>query len=194
MTDGGLLAKAIEQKTDEVIEADIPSASDSDSSISLRYLFNSNSMRVGLLLALLGLISGFITSIPEYQQDYSYAIFLPILFLSGSFFFLWTTFDRKQTAAIAVFCILLLATPYAITSLDSSSLTIVDDDLSDDATQIVLKIRESGSLFGSSGSSADVTINYDGANVWSGEISFSVDREDGIGSYCLLYTSPSPRD
>ena len=125
MNDGGLLAKAIEQKTDEVIEADIPSASDSDSSISLRYLFNSNSMRVGLLLALLGLISGFITSIPEYQQDYSYAIFLPILFLSGSFFFLWTTFDRKQTAAIAVFCILLLATPYAITSLDSSSLTTV---------------------------------------------------------------------
>ena len=186
MTDGGLLAKAIEQKTDEVIEADIPSASDSDSSISLRYLFNSNSMRVGLLLALLGLISGFITSMPEYQQEYSYAIFLPILFLSGSFFFLWTTFDRKQTAAIAVFCIVLLATPYAITSLDSSSLTIVDDDLSDDATQIVLKIRESGSLFGSSGSSADVTINYDGANVWSGEISFSVDREDGIGSYGLL--------
>ena len=58
---------------------------------------------------------------------------------------------------------------------------IVDDDLSDDATQIVLKIRESGSLFGSSGSSADVTINYDGANVWSGEISFSLYRYQNNG-------------
>ena len=87
---------------------------------------------------------------------------------------------------IAVFCVLLLATPYAVTSLNSSSLTIVEDELSDDATEIVLKIRESGSLFGSSGNSADIVVNYAGDKVWSGEVSFSVDREDGIGNYGLL--------
>ena len=66
------------------------------------------------------------------------------------FILLFVVFFRsKKTVAIAVFCILLLATPYAITSLDSSSLTIVDDELSDDSTQVILKIRESGSLWGS---------------------------------------------
>jgi hypothetical protein len=143
-------------------------------------------LKAGLILAIMGLVSGFITSAPKFQQEHPGALLFPILLLSGSFFFLWITFDRKKTGAIAVFCILMLATPYAITSLNSSSLTIVGDELTDDATQIVLKIRESGSLFGSSSSSADITINYDGTNVWSGDVSFSVDREDGIGSYGFL--------
>ena len=186
MTDGGLLKRAMEQKSEEVIEAEIKFESGTQDSGGFSSLLGSNGMKLGLFLALIGLVSGFITANPQLQQDYSYAIFLPILLLSGSFFLLWSSLDRKMTGAIAVFCLLLLATPYAITSLNSSSLTIVDDELSDDATQIVLKIRESGSLFGSSGSSADVTISYDGTNVWSGKISFSVDREDGIGSYGLL--------
>ena len=186
MADGGLLKKAMEQKTEDVIDAEIKFESDIQDSGGFSSLLGSNGMKLGLFLALIGLVSGFITANPQLQQDYSYAIFLPILLLSGSFFLLWSSLDRKMTGAIAVFCLLLLATPYAITSLNSSSLTIVDDELSDDATQIVLKIRESGSLFGSSGSSADVSINYDGAQVWSGEVSFSVDREDGIGPYGLL--------
>tara|TARA_B100000900_G_scaffold415867_1_gene447602 strand:- start:1033 stop:2262 length:1230 start_codon:yes stop_codon:yes gene_type:complete len=186
MTDGGLLAKAIEQKTEGVIEADIQTDSNENSSRGFLTLFNSKSMKIGLLLALLGLISGFITSIPENQQQYSFAIILPILFMSGSFFFLWTTFDRTRTSAIAVFCILLLVIPYGITSLDSSSLTIVDDELSDDATQVILKIRESGALFSSSGETADVVVKYDGKTTWSGKLSFSVDREDGIGKYGLI--------
>ena len=186
MADGGLLKKAMEQKTEDVIDAEIKFESDIQDSGGFSSLLGSNGMKLGLFLALIGLVSGFITANPQLQQDYSYAIFMPILLLSGSFFLLWSSLDRKMTGAIAVFCLLLLATPYAVTSLNSSSLTIVDDELSDDATQIVLKIRESGSLFGSSGSSADVTISYDGANVWGGKISFSVDREDGIGSYGLL--------
>ena len=178
MTDGGLLKKAMEQKSEEVIEAEIKFESDTQDSGGFSSLLGSNGMKLGLFLALIGLVSGFITANPQLQQDYSYAIFMPILLLSGSFFLLWSSLDRKMTGAIAVFCLLLLATPYAITSLNSSSLTIVDDELSDDATQIVLKIRESGSLFGSSGSSAEISINYDGAKVWSDEVSFSVDRED----------------
>ena len=187
MTDGGLLAKAIEQKTDEVVDAEIQSETTNNSSMNFSSLLGSNNLKIGLLLSILGLISSFVTSIPKNQQDYSYAIVLPILLLSGSFFFLWTTFDRKKTPAIAIFCILLLATPYAITSLSSSSLTIVDDELSDDATQVILKIRESGSLFSSSGESADIVVRYDGEATWSGTIDFSIDREDGIGQYGLVY-------
>ena len=186
MADGGLLKKAMEQKTEDVIEADIKFKSDVKRSENLLSELGSNGMKLGLFLALIGLISGFITANPQLQQEYSLAIFLPVSILSASFFFLWTSLDRKMTGVIAVFCILLLATPYGITSLNSSSLTIVDDELSDDASQIVLKVRESGSLFGSAGGSADITINYGGEKVWSGEVSFSVDREDGIGSYGLV--------
>ena len=144
MTDGGLLAKAMEQKTEEVVDAEIQPESNEKTSINFSSMLVSNNLKIGILLSILGLISGFITSIPKYQQDYSFAIILPILLLSGSFFFLWTTFDRKKTSAIAIFCLLLLATPYAVTSLGSSSLTIVDDELSDDATQVVLKFENLG--------------------------------------------------
>jgi len=187
MTDGGLLAKAMEQKTEEVVDAEIQPESNEKTSINFSSMLVSNNLKIGILLSILGLISGFITSIPKYQQDYSFAIILPILLLSGSFFFLWATFDRKKTSAIAIFCLLLLATPYAVTSLGSSSLTIVDDELSDDATQVVLKIRESGALFSSSGESADVVVKYNGKTTWSGSIDFSIDREDGIGEYGLFY-------
>ena len=143
-------------------------------------------MKLGLFLALIGLISGFITANPQLQQEYSLAIFIPISLLAASFFFLWNTFDRKMTGAIGVFCILLLATPYGITSLNTSSLTIVDDELSDDSSEIILKVRESGSFFGSSDGPVDITVKYDGDSVWSGEVPFSVDREDGIGNYGFL--------
>ena len=108
MTDGGLLAKAMEQKTEEVVDAEIQPESNEKTSINFSSMLVSNNLKIGILLSILGLISGFITSIPKYQQDYSFAIILPILLLSGSFFFLWTTFDRKKTSAIAIFCLLLL--------------------------------------------------------------------------------------
>ena len=186
MADGGLLKKAMEQKTEDVIEADIKFESDVKGSENVLSKLGSNSMKLGLFLALIGLISGFITANPQLQQEYSLAIFIPISLLSASFFFLWNTFDRKMTGAIGVFCILLLATPYGITSINTSSLTIVDDELSDDSSEIILKVRESGSFFGSSDGPVDITVKYDGDSVWSGEVPFSVDREDGIGNYGFL--------
>jgi hypothetical protein len=187
MTDGGLLKKALEQKTGTVIEAEIQSEPATPSSEGFSSLLNSNGLKAGLILAIMGLVSGFITSAPKFQQEHPGALLFPILLVSGSFFFLWTTFDRKKTGAIAVFCILMLAAPYVITSLDSSSLTIVGDELTDDSTQVVLKIRESGSLFGSADSSANIEIKYDGTTVWNQNVDFSVNREDGIGSYGLIY-------
>ena len=186
MADGGLLKKAMEQKTEDVIEADIKFESDVKGSENVLSKLGSNSMKLGIFLALIGLISGFITANPQLQQEYSLAIFIPISLLAASFFFLWNTFDRKMTGAIGVFCILLLATPYGITSLNTSSLTIVDDELSDDSSEIILKVRESGSFFGSSDGPVDITVKYDGDSVWSGEVPFSVDREDGIGNYGFL--------
>ena len=186
MADGGLLKKAMEQKTEDVIEADIKFESDVKGSENVLSKLGSNSMKLGLFLALIGLISGFITANPQLQQEYSLAIFIPISLLAASFFFLWNTFDRKMTGAIGVFCILLLATPYGITSINTSSLTIVDDELSDDSSEIILKVRESGSFFGSSDGPVDITVKYDGDSVWSGEVPFSVDREDGIGNYGFL--------
>ena len=52
--------------------------------------------------------------------------------------------------------------------------------------EIILKVRESGSFFGSSDGPVDITVKYDGDSVWSGEVPFSVDREDGIGNYGFL--------
>ena len=87
VTDGGLVKKAMEQKSEEVIEAEIKFESDTQDSGGFSSLLGSNGMKLGLFLALIGLVSGFITANPQLQQDYSYAIFMPILLLSGSFSF-----------------------------------------------------------------------------------------------------------
>jgi hypothetical protein len=71
-------------------------------------------------------------------------------------------------------------------SLSSGEITITDADLSDDSTQIALKIRESGAIFGSSVDSADVTVTYDGSTAWESTIPFAIDREDGYGKYGLI--------
>ena len=68
MADGGLLKKAMEQKTEDVIEADIKFESDVKSSENLLSKLGSNGMKLGLFLALIGLISGFITANPQLQQ------------------------------------------------------------------------------------------------------------------------------
>ncbi len=80
MTDGGLLKKAMEQKTESVVEAEIQFESDIPNSKEVNFSLSSKSMQLGLLLAILGLISGFVTSLPRLQQEYPIAILLPILF------------------------------------------------------------------------------------------------------------------
>ena len=179
MSNGGLLQKAIEQQaTDEgdtVIVADVTEPSGAG--------MMSGPMKQGAGLGVVALLLSWVVSSPSIQSDYAFAGAIPILLFAASFYMVWNAVGRKQTAVIAVVYILLAASPYAAMSLSSGDITITESELSDDATQITLTIRESGVLFGSSADSADVSITYVGDNVFTSTLPFSIDREDGFGEY-----------
>ncbi len=185
MSNGGLLQKAMDQQPDgegevtgAVVVADVASSDSSG--------FMSAPMKQGAGLTLVALVLSWLLANPTIQSEYAFAGLVPILIFAGSFYLVWNAMGRKQTAVIAVVYILLAASPYAAMSLSSGEITITDADLSDDSTQIALKIRESGAIFGSSVDSADVTVTYDGSTVWESTIPFAIDREDGYGEYGLI--------
>ena len=108
---------------------------------------------------------------------------MPILIFGISFYLIWNAVGKKQTAAIAVVYLLLAASPYLVMSLSSGEITVTDSELSDDSSTITLTIRESGAIMGSSVDSADVSITYDGTEIYSESMAFSINREDGFGKY-----------
>ena len=179
MSNGGLLQKAIEQQSHDedvaVVVADVAEPG--------RTGMISGPMKQGAGLGIVALVISWIVSSPSIQSDYSFAGIFPILMFAGSFYLVWNAIGRKQTAAIAVVYILLAASPYVAMSLSSGEITITESELSEDATELTLTIRESGALFGSSVDSADVSISYDGDSVFDSTISFSIDIEDGFGTY-----------
>ena len=179
MSNGGLLQKAIEQQSHDedvaVVVADVAEPG--------RTGMISGPMKQGAGLGIVALVISWIVSSPSIQSDYSFAGIFPILMFAGSFYLVWNAIGRKQTAAIAVVYILLAASPYVAMSLSSGEITITESELSEAATELTLTIRESGALFGSSVDSADVSISYDGDSVFDSTISFSIDREDGFGTY-----------
>ena len=179
MSNGGLLQKAIEQQShdegDTVIVADATEPRGAGTP--------PGSMKQGAGLGVVALLLSWVVSSPGIQSDYAFAGAIPIVLFAASFYLVWNAVGRKQTAVIAVVYILLAASPYAAMSLSSGEITITESELSDDATQITLTIRESGALFGSSVDSADISITYDGDNVYDSTASFSIDREDGFGEY-----------
>jgi len=179
VSEGGLLQKAIEQQSggqeESVLVADVePSGSKS---------FISGPIRTGVGLAILALVVSLLVSRPSIQSDYAFLGILPIIIFAISFYLIWDAFGRKQTAAIAVAYLLLAASPYLVMSLSSGEINISESELSGDSSTITLTIRESGALFGSSFNSADVSITYDGSEVYSDSIAFSINREDGYGKY-----------
>jgi len=186
MSDGGLLQKAIEQQSesDTVIDGDVSTSNSSSSGTEAKGL--SFNLKLGAGLAVLGFILTFFISSPKMQSEYSLAILIPLLILGGSFYFVWTSFDRKKTVVLAVVYLLLLATPYALTSLTSGSITITSSQLSTDSNEITLTIRESGALFSSTSDSATISINYGDSEVYQMEMDFSIDRADGIGDYGIV--------
>ena len=179
MSDGGLLQKAIEQQSagseETVLVADVGS-SDSKG-------FFSGPIGIGAGLAALALVSSFIVSRPSIQSDYAFLGLVPILIFGISFYLIWNAVGKKQTAAIAVVYLLLAASPYLVMSLSSGEITVTDSELSDDSSTITLTIRESGAIMGSSVDSADVSITYDGTEIYSESMAFSINREDGFGKY-----------
>ena len=179
MSDGGLLQKAMEQQSagqeESVLVADVGS-SDSKS-------FFSGPIGIGAGLAALALVVSFIVSRPSIQSDYAFLGLVPILIFGFSFYLIWNAVGKKQTAAIAVVYLLLAASPYLVMSLSSGEITVTDSELSDDSSTITLTIRESGAIMGSSVDSAVVSITYDGTEIYSESMSFSINREDGYGKY-----------
>ena len=179
MSDGGLLQKAIEQQSagseETVLVADVGS-SDSKG-------FFSGPIGIGAGLAALALVTSFIVSRPSIQSDYAFLGLVPILIFGISFYLIWNAVGKKQTAAIAVVYLLLAASPYLVMSLSSGEITVTDSELSDDSSTITMTIRESGAIMGSSVDSADVSITYDGTEIYSESMAFSINREDGFGKY-----------
>jgi len=179
VSDGGLLQKAIEQQSagqeESVLVADVGS-SDSKS-------FFSGPIGIGAGLAVLALVVSFIVSRPSIQSDYAFLGLVPILIFGISFYLIWNAVGKKQTAAIAVVYLLLAASPYLVMSLSSGEITVTDSELSDDSSTITLTIRESGAIMGSSVDSAVVSIAYDGTEIYSESMAFSINREDGYGKY-----------
>ena len=187
MSNGGLLEKAMAQQPDqevsEVIEAEItpPSLPPAIPSSEAR-----NPLFVGIGLGVLGLLLSWIFALPNIQSAYAFAGLIPVAILGGSFYVVWNSIDRKMVGVLAVVYLLMVASPFIASSVSTSSITVVESTLSSDSTEITLKIRQSGGFMSSSIDTADVSISFDGSEVWSNNANFAIDREDGYGKYGQL--------
>jgi hypothetical protein len=187
VSNGGLLEKAMAQQPDqevsEVIEAEItpPYLSPAISSSEAR-----NPLFVGIGLGVLGLLLSWIFALPNIQSAYAFTGLIPVAILGGSFYVVWISIDRKMVGVLAVVYLLMAASPFIASSVSTSSITVVESTLSPDSTEITLKIRQSGGFMSSSIDTADVSISFDGSEVWSNNANFTIDREDGYGKYGQL--------
>ena len=184
MSDGGLLGKAIEIKSSDsdspTLEAELSPESKSS---KLPTIGNLSTLNVGILLGLIGFIISWALASPGIQSNYSFLSIIPVIILGGSFFYVWNALDKKFVQVLGVSYLLLAASPFIASSISTSSITIAESELSDDSKDIMLKIRGSGGFFSSDVTTADVTINFDGNEVYSVTKDFSIDREDGFGKY-----------
>ncbi|MEK9804985.1 MAG: hypothetical protein VW551_01665 [Euryarchaeota archaeon] len=180
MSDGGLLQKAmdVQQPADEIVAVAAPEAE--------KKTLIPNSLYVGIVLAVVSIISMWLYSLPSIQSDYALAIVVPIVLAGAGWFLIWDGVNRKFTEVISVTILLLLASPFISSSVFSSSLTITDSDLSSDAETITLTIRESGGFFGGSSGDADVSITYGGEKVWGSVMPLSINLNDANGKYGRL--------
>ena len=180
MSDGGLLQKAmdVQQPADEIVAVAAPEVE--------RKTLIPNSLYIGIVLAVVSIISMWLYSLPSIQSDYALAIVVPIVLAGAGWFLIWDGVNRKFTEVISVTILLLLASPFISSSIFSSSLTITDSDLSSDAETITLTIRESGGFFGGSSGDADVSITYGGEKVWESVMPLSINLNDANGKYGRL--------
>ena len=180
MSDGGLLQKAmdVQQPADEIVAVAAPEVE--------KKTLVPNSLYIGIVLAVVSIISMWLYSLPSIQSDYALAIVVPIVLAGAGWFLIWDGVNRKFTEVISVTILLLLASPFISSSIFSSSLTITDSDLSSDAETITLTIRESGGFFGGSSGDADVSITYGGEKVWESVMPLSINLNDANGKYGRL--------
>ena len=171
------------QEVSEVIDAEVTPP---PSSPSIPPIWYRNPLYVGIGLGVLGFLLSWIFALPGIQSDYAIAGVIPVAILGGSFYVVWNSIGRKMVGVLAVVYLLMAASPFIASSVSTSSITVAESTLSSDSTEIILKIRQSGGFMSSSIDSADVSISFDGSEVWSQNTNFAIDREDGFGKYGQL--------
>ena len=185
MSEGGLLGKALEhQSANDTVVAEI--SSEHQSNQGFGSLLGSNQLYYGIGIGLAAFLLSWILANPSMQSNYAWAGIIPVAILGASFFLVWNAIDRRFVAVLAVVYLLLAASPFIASSVSTSSITISESSLSDDSSEITLKIRQSGGLFSSPIDSAEVAVSLSDTVVWSDSVPLSIDRADGIGDYGLL--------
>ncbi len=180
MTDKGLLEMAMESNSDAgALSAEI--AENQESGFISEII--RNRLPIGAGLAVIGIILSWLLASPNIQSEYPILGLVPILIFGFSFFLISNSINSKLVGPVAVIYLLVAASPYIVSSVSTSSITIADSTLSSDSKDLTLKIRQSGGFFSETLETADISITYDGDVALDQTVPFSIDRNDAYGDY-----------
>ncbi len=180
MTDKGLLEMAMESNSDAgALSAEI--AENQESGFISEII--RNRLPIGAGLAVIGIILSWLLASPNIQSEYPILGLVPILIFGFSFFLISNSINSKLVGPVAVIYLLVAASPYIVSSVSTSSITIADSTLSSDSKDLTLKIRQSGGFFSETLETADISITYDGDVAMDQTVPFSIDRNDAYGDY-----------
>lgn len=198
MSDGGLLQKATNQRSDndatnELVAATIiPDSQDSDMS-SLK--------DVAITLSYGAVLPFFVVMwFGVYLDFISLTILSPLVMISSLAFVWWKLnlglpafaggngLDMKKSFAIFSTYILLLGIPLLLATLLVGDISLGDVTFDDSGDELEVKIRQNG---GSGSHDASVTLYRAGSEVFSNDIQFDIDRSDGFGEYGIFTIATS---
>ena len=198
MSDGGLLQKATNQRSDndatnELVAATIiPNSQDSDMS-SLK--------DVAITLSYGAVLPFFVVMwFGVYLDFISLTILSPLVMISSLAFVWWKLnlglpafaggngLDMKKSFAIFSTYILLLGIPLLLATLLVGDISLGDVSFDDSGDELEVKIRQNG---GSGSHDASVTLYRAGSEVFSDDIQFDIDRSDGLGEYGIFTIATS---
>lgn len=198
MSDGGLLQKATNQRSDndatnELVAATIiPDSQDSDMS-SLK--------DVAITLSYGAVLPFFVVMwFGVYLDFISLTILSPLVMISSLAFVWWKLnlglpafaggngLDMKKSFAIFSTYILLLGIPLLLATILVGDISLGDVSFDDSGDELEVKIRQNG---GSGSHDASVTLYRAGSEVFSNDIQFDIDRSDGFGEYGIFTIATS---
>ena len=198
MSDGGLLQKATNQRSDndttnELVAATIiPDSQDLDMS-SLK--------DIAITLSYGAILPFFVVMwFGVYLDFISLTILSPLVMISSLAFVWWKLnlglpafaggngLDMKKTFAIFSTYILLLGIPLLLATLLVGDISLGDVSFDDSGDELEVKIRQNG---GSGSHDASVTLYRAGSEVFSNDIQFDIDRSDGLGEYGIFTIATS---
>ena len=198
MSDGGLLQKATNQRSDndatneQVAATIIPDSQDSDMS-SLK--------DVAITLSYGAILPFFVVMWFGIYLDFiSLTILSPLVMISSLAFVWWKLnlglpafaggngLDMKKSFAIFSTYILLLGIPLLLATLLVGDISLGDVSFDDSGDELEVKICQNG---GSGSHDASVTLYRAGSEVFSNDIQFDIDRSDGLGEYGIFTIATS---